>query len=183
MIEKVFDILKDNLKNPKLYIVLLIAIVIFLLLFPYIDANFFYYNRVEKRISILKDISDIEKEKMESNPILKAEYDNILEEISKQKNGSLGSVFITDNSSRVSKYKFLTGAILSWMLGVLCIFIKMDRIWQRIVGLLLFIVFGFILGAVSVMVPTIIEPKCNYILMPMLQIVLLGILVTNSKKS
>ena len=81
MVEKVFDIIKDNLKNPKLYIALLTIIVVILLLFPYIDANFFYYNRVEKRIDILKAISDIETEKVENNSILKAEYENILEEI------------------------------------------------------------------------------------------------------
>lgn len=183
MIEKVFDIIKDNLKNPKLYIALLIAIVVILLLFPYIDANFFYYNRVEKRINILKDILDIEKEKVECNPTLKAEYDNILEEISKQKEGSLGSVFITNNTLKVSRYKFITGATLSWILGVLCLFIKMDKTWQRIVGLAFFIIFGLVLGYISSMIPTIIEPACNYILMPILQLVLLGVLVTNSKKS
>ena len=56
MVEKVFDIIKDNLKNPKLYIALLTIIVVILLLFPYIDANFFYYNRVEKRIDIQKAV-------------------------------------------------------------------------------------------------------------------------------
>lgn len=183
MVEKVFDIIKDNLKNPKLYIALLTIIVVILLLFPYIDANFFYYNRVEKRIDILKAVSDIETEKIENNPILKAEYENILEEISKQKEGSLGSVFITNNTSKVSRYKFLTGAILSWLVGVLCLFIKIDKVSQRIVGILLFAILGCILGYISTLIPTIIDPKCNYILMPILQLVLLGVLVTNNKNS
>ncbi len=183
MVEKVFDIIKDNLKNPKLYIALLTIIVVILLLFPYIDANFFYYNRVEKRIDILKAVSDIETEKIENNPILKAEYENILEEISKQKEGSLGSVFITNNTSKVSRYKFLTGAILSWLVGVLCLFIKIDKISQRIVGILFFAILGCILGYISTLIPTIIDPKCNYILMPILQLVLLGVLVTNNKNS
>lgn len=183
MVEKVFDIIKDNLKNPKLYIALLTIIVVILLLFPYIDANFFYYNRVEKRIDILKTVSDIETEKIENNPILKAEYENILEEISKQKEGSLGSVFITNNTSKVSRYKFLTGAILSWLVGVLCLFIKIDKVSQRIVGILFFAILGCILGYISTLIPTIIDPKCNYILMPILQLVLFGVLVTNNKNS
>ena len=183
MVEKVFDIIKDNLKNPKLYIALLTIIVVILLLFPYIDANFFYYNRVEKRIDILKAVSDIETEKIENNPILKAEYENILEEISKQKEGSLGSVFITNNTSKVSRYKLLTGAILSWLVGVLCLFIKIDKVSQRIVGILFFAILGCILGYISTLIPTIIDPKCNYILMPILQLVLLGVLVTNNKNS
>lgn len=183
MVEKVFDIIKDNLKNPKLYIALLTIIVVILLLFPYIDANFFYYNRVEKRIDILKAISDIETEKVENNSILKAEYENILEEISKQKEGSVGSVFITNNTSRVCRYKFLTGAILAWLVGVLCLFIKMDKVSQRIVGGLFFAILGCLLGYISTLIPTIIEPKCNYILMPILQLVLFGVLVTNNKNS
>lgn len=183
MVEKVFDIIKDNLKNPKLYIALLTIIVVILLLFPYIDANFFYYNRVEKRIDILKAVSDIETEKIENNPILKAEYENILEEISKQKEGSLGSVFITNNTSKVSRYKFLTGAIWSWLVGVLCLFIKIDKVSQRIVGILFFAILGCILGYISTLIPTIIDPKCNYILMPILQLVLLGVLVTNNRNS
>ena len=85
MIEKVFDIVKDNLKNPKFYFIILIGMVMILLLFPYIDANFFYYNRVEKRIAILNDVAGIEKEKLLDNDILKAEYESILAEISKQK--------------------------------------------------------------------------------------------------
>lgn len=183
MLEKIFDIIKNNLKNPRLYIVSLIIIVVILLLFPYIDANFFYYTRVEKRINILKDISSIDKENVDCNPILKAEYDNILEEISKQKDGSLGSVFITNNSLEVSRYKFFTGAIMSWLVGILCLFVKMDKFWQKIVGLLLFVLLGLFLGYIAMLVPTIIAPMCNYVLMPVLQIVVLGILATNSKKN
>lgn len=183
MIEKIFDIIKDNLKNPKLYIVLLVAIVVLLLLFPYIDANFFYYNRVEKRIDILKNISSVELDKIENNPILQAEYESILDEISKQKQGSLGSVFITSSSSEISRYKFLSGAALSWLVGVLCLFIKMDKGWQKIVGLLLFAIIGLALGYISTLIPTIIEPRYNYILMPILQLVLFGVLITNNKKS
>lgn len=41
MKEKIFDLIKENLKNPKLYLGLFIVIIVILLLFPYIDANFF----------------------------------------------------------------------------------------------------------------------------------------------
>ena len=51
--EKVFELLKTNLKNPKLYVGLFIILIVAVLLFPYIDANWLYYGRVEKRIEIL----------------------------------------------------------------------------------------------------------------------------------
>ena len=51
--EKIFELFKQNIKNPNLYVTLFIIIMIVLILFPYIDANYFYYSRVEKRINIL----------------------------------------------------------------------------------------------------------------------------------
>lgn len=48
MVEKIFDAIKSNLKNPKLYIGILVLLLCGLLLFPYIDANVFYYQRVKK---------------------------------------------------------------------------------------------------------------------------------------
>ena len=131
MVEKLFDIFMKNLKNPKLYISVLILVVVFLLLFPYIDANFLYYNRVEKRISILKEIMELDKDKLKESPELEAEYQSILEEVSKQRDGSLGIVF----------------------------------------------------GGIAARVPTIINPICNYILMPLLQLILIGILATSGKNN
>lgn len=182
MVEKVFDIVKANLKNPKFYICILITGVVILLLFPYIDANYFYYNRVEKRINILNKVIEIEEEQVKNNPILEAEYNSILEEISRQKDGSLGSVFITSNTKQVNIIKFVTGATMLWLIAILCLFIKMEKWWHRFVGLFIFALLGILLGYISVIVPTIINPIINYLLMPILQIVLVGILATSGKK-
>lgn len=182
MKEKIFDIVKNNLKNPKFYGFILIAIVVLLLLFPYIDANYFYYNRVEKRIKILKSISEIDESKIELNPILSAEYDSVIEEISKQKDGSLGSVFVTRNSPKVNLIKLITGGILSWAVAFLCLFVKFDKTWYKFAGLILFALIGIVLGYISTKVPTIINPMCNYIMMPLLQLVVLGILATSNRK-
>ena len=112
MFEKVFDLIKVNLKNPKLYIFVLVILMIGLLVFPYVDANVFYYNRVENRIKILQMISTLDEETIESNPILKNEYNNILSEIDKQKDGSLGSIFSNTQDRTVLILKFITGGCL-----------------------------------------------------------------------
>lgn len=182
MVEKIFDLIKENLKNPKLYIILFIVLIIILLLFPYIDANFFYYNRVEKRVAILKEVLEIEQGKVEDNSILKAEYDSILNEIEKQKEGSLGSVFRLQSSNKEKCWKFVTGALVSIVLAILCLFIKLEKKWQKIVGVLFFILVGAGLGYVSMIIPTVITPKCNYFLMPLLQLTLFGLLATYSNK-
>ena len=83
MWEKIIDEIKNNLRNPNLYIVLIIVIMVFLLLFPYIDANIFYYNRVNSRIEILNKMSEIDVEKIQNNEIFMKEYDSLLDEIEK----------------------------------------------------------------------------------------------------
>ena len=129
MKDKVFDLLKSNLKNPKLYVGLFIILIAGVLLFPYIDANWFYYGRVEKRIEILDQISKLDKEPIGDNPILVDEYNSILQEISKQKDGSIGSIFITENSKEVKRHKFIWGGFLCWILSIICLFINMEKSW------------------------------------------------------
>ena len=116
--EKIFELFKQNIKNPNLYVTLFIIIMIVLILFPYIDANYFYYSRVEKRINILNEITELDENRFSNNEILQNEYLSILKEIEKQKDGSLGSVFITDNSQTVNRNKFLSGAVLSWVIAM-----------------------------------------------------------------
>lgn len=181
MKEELFNAIKDNLKNPKFYVVILILIFVLLLLFPYIDANFFYYDRVEKRVNILREVSEISQDQLENNPILEGEYQSILQEIGKQRDGSIGNIFILSSTPEVRRYKFISGAIPLAVLAILCIFIPMDRISQRIIGFIAFGVLGAIMGYVSQFIPTIIRPSYNYILVPLLQFILLGILLASSK--
>lgn len=182
MKDKLFELIKTNLKNPKFYIVLIVLIFIVVLLFPYIDANFFYYNRVEKRIEILNKISQLDQASFENNSILKSEYDSILNEISKQKDGSIGSIFKTDVSTTEKFWKFVSGGAISWILALVCLFIKFGKVSHKIAGIFLCILLGFVLGAVFSVIPTIITPIINYIFSPILQIVLLGLLTTNGNK-
>ena len=62
-IELIVSWIQRNLKNPKLYAVLAVLLIIIAIAFPYIDANFLSYNRIEKRVSILQSLSAIDMEK------------------------------------------------------------------------------------------------------------------------
>lgn len=44
-IELIVSWIQKNLKNPKLYAALAVLIIVIAIVFPYIDANFFFYNR------------------------------------------------------------------------------------------------------------------------------------------
>ncbi len=181
MLDKVFEIFKDNLKNPKFYFVLLILIVVILLFFPYIDANFFYYNRVERRIQILKEISELEIEELDDNQVLQTEYYSIIDEISKQKDGSLGSIFVASSDPKVNRTKYITGAVFFWLLGIISLFIKQEKKSNKVLGLVFFVLIGIIFGMISTRIPIIKQPMYNYICIPLIEIVMVGLLITNKK--
>ena len=182
MIEKIFDIIKNNFKNPKLYVFLLVILLTVLVLFPYIDANFFYYNRVNDRIDILTKVSEINVEQIQENEILYKEYNSILTEIEKQSAGSVGSVFIKEADDTVNLIKFITGGSLVWLIALLCIFIKGFKNWgQRILGVVFFAGLGCVLGLVAKAIPTIANPMVNYIGFPVLLIIVIALLATGGR--
>ena len=51
-IELIVSWIQKNLKNPKLYAMLAALLIIVVIVFPYIDANLFFYNRIDERVSI-----------------------------------------------------------------------------------------------------------------------------------
>lgn len=183
MFEKIFDEIKTNLKNPRLYIFILIATVTFLVLFPYIDANFFYSRRVSDRVEILTKMSLIDENRISDNPILVKEYDSILIEIAKQADGNLGSIFIKESNSTVNIIKFVTGGTLFWVLAIACFFIKtFKNRMQRAFCIVLVLLLGCIFGWISMIIPTIINSGINYVGFPFVTFVLLALIVTSSSK-
>lgn len=183
MFEKLFDEVKRNLRNPKLYIFILLLLVALLLLFPYIDANIFYYNRVNSRIDILEQITQLDIEKIQENEILEQEYHRILEEISKQSNGSLGRIFITETDTTVNMIKFVSGGFLFWILAIACFFIKnLETLGRRFFGFILIGGIGCLFGLIAKSIPTIVNPVINYVGFPLLLLIIIALLVTSGTK-
>ena len=183
MLEKLFDEIKKNLRNPKLYVLLLSLILIGLLLFPYIDANVFYYNRVNNRIDILDQMTQLDIEKIQDNDVLTQEYARILSEIEKQSDGSLGSVFRKETNPTVNLIKFLTGSGLFWILAVACFFIKTFKSFgSRLAGFILIGGFGCLSGMIAKSIPTILNPMVNYIGYPVSLFIIVALLATSGSK-
>lgn len=180
MKETFFELIRSNLKNPKFYIFLLALAFVFLLLFPYIDANIFYYNRVEKRISILESFAEIDYNTLKENPILEGEYQSILSEISKQKDGSISNIFITTSTPRTTMWKFITGAAFMWLMAIICFFIKMDNFGEKFMGFIFFFLIGGVLGLIAQWLPIVFHPVCNYIAIPILEIVAFFLVFSDS---
>lgn len=184
MQEKLFDLVKNNLKNPKLYALLLASMVIFFLLFPYLDANVFYYKRISDRVEILEKVSVLDSDLIAQNPTLKAEYERILVEISNQPESMVSSILTKETSKNATVAKFLTGGLLFWVIALCCFWIKgFKNIGYRLFGFFFFLIIGVFFGFIAKAIPTIFNPWVNCIGFPITLIILAALLLTSNKKS
>lgn len=68
--EKVLDWLGKIITGPKsrfFWAFIIVALVIGIIVFPYIDANFLYYDRIEKRINNLKALVELAGTPLQEN--------------------------------------------------------------------------------------------------------------------
>lgn len=195
LIEELLEVFKKNYKRPRLWICLGLIIFCFVLLFPYIDSNFLYFSRMEKRISILERVMELDQEKINSNPAYQNEYQSILKEMEQQSERTINSVM-----NRVSNYinnlmetgkeqgnrwiKFFTGAI--WFIIVTVCIPFMNTFKKRsdkILAFVLMLIISFLAGWIFSIIPIIVTPMFNYIGIPIMQIILLIAIVNKSKKN
>jgi hypothetical protein len=181
--ELIISGVQKNIKNPRLYAALAGLIVIMAIIFPYIDANFFFYNRIEKRASIMQTLSEIDTEKVASSPALQEEYNSILVDIEKQRDKSIFGVITSEQQSgNVLLFKFLSGGLLAWIIALCVPLMDTFEDNKAKVIMFLFLVFvGGILGGVGYVIPTIVNPWVNYIGFPILQLIMLIGLVVDKK--
>ena len=183
-IELIVSWIQKNLKNPKLYAALAVLIIVIAIVFPYIDANFFFYNRIEKRVSILQSLSEIDMKKVSQYPALQEEYDAVISEIEKQRDLSISGVFSSEQTTNnVPLFKFLSGGALAWIIALCVPFMNTFKDKKtKVLALLLLALFGGILGWIGYIMPTIFNPWINYIGYPLLQLIALIALAINPKQ-
>lgn len=174
-------------KNYKLIAWIFILVILLLIVFyPIIDANFLYYKRVSNRIEILEKITNIEEEKLDKNDKLKDEYNSILGEISDKENNYLNNIFITEDSNKNNKIKFISSAWMFVLVGIILPFTKdkskgkrtWTNFWSGIFCLALAGLFGFI----GCKIPTIINVIVNIILYQIIMVYLAYTIATAGTK-
>ena len=183
MNEKIFDIVMRNLKNPRFYGLLLSLIVLLCFLFPYLDANLFYYKRINDRVDILSKVASLDESTIRNNPTLQKEYESILSEISNQPESMLTNLLVKETNPRTNTIKFISGGVFMWFLAICCFFINgFEKPWHRIIVVILFILFGTVLGFIAKATPNILSPWVNYIGFPIIELIVLALFITSSKK-
>ena len=153
-----------NMNKRKLGVIVIIVFVSVLILFPFIDTNFFYDNRIKNRIDILQKITELDMDKISRN-----KNDHTIE-------------------------KFISGGALWWLLGIIVLFFynifnnednEKSKNWEtRIDGFILCAIIGGLIGFICSIVPTIFNIWVNYIIIPILFLILMILLLykTTSNK-
>lgn len=194
ILELIVDFLKRNYKKPKLWFGILGILVFIILIFPYIDSNTFYYTRMEKRISILEHLTQLDETAINSNPVYRQEYESILQEIQLQRERSVNSIatqlFDTVNSSWTTGknqgnkiLKFISGAI--WFLIVTICVPFMNTFKKRsdkLVAFIVMIILSTIVGCIFMAIPIIYREWINYFVIPIAQLVIVIVLVGKKDK-
>lgn len=192
IIEELLGVFKRNYKRPKLWITVFLCIIILVLIFPFIDSNFLYFSRMEKRIDILKKVMELDQEKINSNPVYIKEYQSILQEIDQQGERSINSIsnkFISfiDYHVMYSKsagnrvVKGITGAI--WFI-IIAIWIPfMNTFNKKSDKLLAFFLISFLAVLVASffsVFPIIVSPWVNYVGIPLVQLIIVVVWAVRS---
>lgn len=173
-----------NMNKRKLGIIIIIVIVSVLILFPFIDTNFFYANRIKNRIDILQKITELDMSKINQDKNLKKEYDNIVKEINESDSNYINKVLDNDKNEHILG-KFISGGVLWWLLGIVVLFFynKFNKnnngknFGTRIASFILCVIIGGFIGLICSVIPTIFNIWVNYIIVPILVLVLMILLL------
>ena len=182
-----------NMNKRKLGVIVIIVFVSILILFPFIDTNFFYANRIKNRIDILEKITQLDIDKISQNQNLMKEYDSIVKEINESDSNYINKV-LNNKKNDHTIGKFISGGALWWLLGFIVLFFynifnkednKKGKNWgTRIGGFILCAIIGGLIGLICSIVPTIFNIWINYIIIPILVLILMILLLykTTSNK-
>lgn len=194
ILEMIVEILKRNYKKPKLWFGIIGILIFIIIIYPYIDSNTFYYSRMEKRISILEHLTQLDESKINSNPVYREEYDSILQEIAMQRDRSVNSLVtgllddvntsLTTGKNQGNKaIKFITGSI--WFLIVTICVPFMNTFKKRsdkLMAFIVMIILSVIVGCIFMAIPIIYKPWINYIVIPIAQLIFAVALTTKKDK-
>ena len=183
IIKKIVEIATGK-KAKVFWAVILGVFILFLVLYPYIDANFLIYNRINRRIEILEKLTDLDTAKINNNTYLQSEYDSILSEIVSAQNKSFGSISNSVDTSENQNIKFISGGFLFWLVSIILLFSKNNnqdsffkKIFNKFLPIILCVGIGYILALIGKNIPTFINVWVNAILFPIIQFAFIGLLV------
>lgn len=190
--EKLIDLLGKIVTGPKsriFWAFVIVALVIGIIIFPYIDANFLYYDRIERRINNLQALVDLTGIPLQENEDLYAEYESIIEEMESAREKALSNTTNNKDTIQDRRVKFLSGAGLWYIVALMVLITKkktekwsFKKIFNNFCSTVLCLGIGSGIGWVFTLIPTLGLVGVNVGLTIILEVIVLWLLIEKPKK-
>ena len=188
LLSRIFEKVINEKKGFKViawsFVILIIIAIIF---YPIIDANFLYFNRTNKRIEIIQKIISIDEQDIKRDKRIEDEYNSILDDMNNQRDNYISNIFQKENNKGKNIAKFLEGAWLCILVGIIMPFTKDKKNGKRLTlnnimaGILCLVIAG-IIGFICIKIPNIINFSVNIVLYLIVIIFLTYTIATSGKK-
>lgn len=158
-INKIFD----KIKNKKIIAwVFIIIVLLTLILYPIIDANFLYYGRTKSRIEILGSLSNLNLNEVNNDNRTKEEYESILNDMSEQKSKSIVKIINFESNGLENLLKAITASWMFFVIALIMPFAKdktTGKRWAKnnVLGSLLCIIIGLFIAWIATYIPIVIN--------------------------
>lgn len=168
--------------------IFIIVIILAIVFYPIIDANFLYYNRTNKRIEIIQKIVNIDENDIKRDSRIEEEYNSILNDMNSQSNNYISNIFQKETNKGKNIAKFISGSWLFTIIGIIMPFTLDKNKGKRFtlnnfMGGILCLGIGAILGFACYKIPNIINFAVNIILYQIILIFLAYTIATSGKKA
>ena len=188
LLSRIFEKVINEKKGFKViawsFVILIIIAIIF---YPIIDANFLYFNRTNKRIEIIQKIISIDEQDIKRYKRIEDEYNSILDDMNNQRDNYISNIFQKENNKGKNIAKFLAGSWLFILVGIIMPFTKDKKNGKRLTlnnimaGILCLVIAG-IIGFICIKIPNIINFSVNIVLYLIVIIFLTYTIATSGKK-
>lgn len=168
--------------------IFIIVIILAIVFYPIIDANFLYYNRTNKRIEIIQKIVNINENDIKGDSRIEEEYNSILNDMNSQSNNYISNIFQKETNKGKNIAKCISGSWLFIIIGIIMPFTLDKNKGKRFtlnnfMGGILCLAIGVILGFACYKIPNIINFAVNIILYQIILIFLAYTIATSGKKA
>lgn len=185
LLKGVFEKMVNEKKGFKviawIFIILIILAIVF---YPIIDANFLYYNRANKRIEIIQKIVSIDDSEIKKDKRIEEEYNSILNDMNSQRSNYISNIFQTETNKGRNVAKFVAGSWLFIILGVVMPFtIDKTKGKRNIMSGIVCLIIAACIGYICFKIPNIINFAVNIVLYQIVLIFLAYTIATSSKKA
>ena len=177
-------------RSRTFWAVVLVLIVGVVMIYPYVDANFLCYDRIEKRLNNLEKLAIISGQTIYENEDLKAEYDSIITEIEDSRSKHISFNTSKEETKKDYWIKVVGAGFVWYVMAFVALFSKEKKqkltlrvfLTKKLFVFIVCIFMGLVLGWLFSQIPVIISSWINAIIYVVVEIMILYLIMTPKKE-